>query len=302
MYDIIIIGAGCAGLTAAIYAARAGKRVLVLEAQAVGGQIARSPRVENYPGIAVTTGLAFADALYEQANALGVELDFCRVQSVRPGAPFTVVTEDGEHTAKAVIIAAGASARPLGVQNEEKLAGKGVSYCAICDGAFFKGQSVAVVGGGSAALQSAQFLAGLCQEVTLIHRRDAFRGEETLAARLRTLPNVKLALGRTVQSLVGENELTSLVLKNVVTGEEETLPVQGLFVAVGQKPANLPFEDLCRMDGAGYILASEDCATSRPGVFAAGDCRAKPVRQLTTAAADGAVAALAACAWADEHP
>jgi len=299
MTDIIVIGAGCAGLTAAIYAARAGKSVLVLEQEAVGGQIASSPRVENYPGIPAISGLEFSDRLLAQAEALGVELDYVRATGLRPGRAMAVLTEDGEKSCKSVVLAAGAKHRALGLPRERELAGRGVGYCAVCDGAFYKGRDVAVVGGGSAALQSAEYLAAICRSVTLIHRRNEFRGEAALAARAAALPNVRLELESVVTALLGEPELTGVTVKNRASGAEKQLAVAGLFIAAGQTPDTAAFETAVRLDENGYVLASEDCATSAPGVFAAGDCRRKPVRQLTTAAADGAVAALAACAWAD---
>jgi thioredoxin reductase (NADPH) len=298
MTDILIAGAGCAGLTAAIYAARAGKSVLVLEAESMGGQIASSPRVENYPGIPSISGLDFADRLFAQAEALGVEFDFARVTGLRPGSPMTVLTDAGERTCKSVILAVGARHRALGLAREQELAGKGVGYCAVCDGAFYKGRAAAVVGGGSAALQSAEYLASVCSEVTLIHRRDTFRGEAALARRVAALPNVRLALDTVVAALEGETALTGLVLENKKTGARTRLAVPALFIAAGQTPDTDALRGLVALDEAGYIAAGEDCRTSLPGVFAAGDCRTKAVRQLTTAAADGAVAALAACSWA----
>lgn len=301
MTDIIVVGAGCAGLSAAIYAARAGKSVMVLESENTGGQITAAPCVENYPGVASISGLAFADMLCEQALALGAQLDLAHVTGLRPGSPCTVETEDGPRTCKAVILATGSRHKKLHLPREEALCGHGVSYCAVCDGAFFAGAEVAVVGGGSAALQSAAFLAERCSSVTLIHRREVFRGEEALAARVCALPNCKLALGCTVQALLGENALSGVILREESTGKSRTLPVKGLFLAIGQQPANEAFSSCVALDPAGYIVADERCVTNVPGVFAAGDCRTKAVRQLTTAAADGAVAALGAAAWASAH-
>lgn len=288
--DLIIIGAGCAGLTAAIYAARAGKSVLVLEQETVGGQISFSPRVENYPGIASISGAEFSDNLFSQAEALGVELELEVVERLIPGNPHTVVTDCGEHTAPAVIVATGVRHRMLGVPGEDELSG--VSYCAVCDGAFYKGKTVALVGGGSTALQSAELLSGLCREVHLIHRRSEFRGEARLAERVKALPNVTLHLERTVEKLVPDG--SGKAVGAVALGGGETVSVDGVFVCVGQIPGNEPFADVLELDQAGYIRAGEDCKTNVPGVFAAGDCRTKAIRQLTTAAADGAVAALGA--------
>lgn len=302
MYDSIIIGGGCAGLTAAIYAARAGKSVLVLESETIGGQIASSPRVENFPGIRQISGLEFADNLYEQAVSLGVALELETVQRLeRDGKVWRVVTEGGVFGGKSVILATGAKHRKLGVENEEALSGKGVSYCAICDGAFHKGRDVAVVGGGSAALQSADYLSGFCRSVVLIHRRDSFRGESKLTERLKARENVEFRMHSAVKRLEGRESLEAVVIGNLASGEETVLPVEGLFAAVGQVPDNQRFADCVALDENGYIRASEDCRTSADGIFAAGDCRMKDVRQLVTAAADGAVAALAACAWADSQ-
>ena len=295
--DIVIIGAGTAGLTAAIYAARAGKSVLVLEQETIGGQIAYSPRVENYPGIASISGAAFSDNLFTQAEALGVELELETVEHIVPGTPHRIVTDCAEHTAKAVIVATGVRHRHLGVPGEDLA---GVSYCAVCDGAFYKDKIVALVGGGSTALQSAELLAGICKEVHLIHRRTEFRGERALAERVRQLPNVTLHLEQTVSEVLenqaAPGELGAVMLRQVSDGAETVLHVDGLFVCVGQIPGNQPFAGVLDLDEAGYIQAGEDCCTNVPGIFAAGDCRTKAVRQLTTAAADGSVAALAALA------
>ena len=295
--DIVIIGAGTAGLTAAIHAARAGKSVLVLEQETIGGQIAYSPRVENYPGIASISGAAFSDNLFCQAEALGVELELEVVERIVPGTPHRIVTDCAEHTAKAVIVATGVRHRHLGVPGEDLA---GVSYCAVCDGAFYKDKTVALVGGGSTALQSAELLSGICKEVHLIHRRTEFRGEQALAQRVRQLPNVTLHLEQTVSEVLenpaASGELGAVTLRQVSDGTETVLHVDGLFVCVGQIPGNQPFAGVLELDGDGYIQAGEDCRTNVPGIFAAGDCRTKAVRQLTTAAADGSVAALAALA------
>lgn len=298
MHDIVIIGAGCAGLTAAIYAARAGKSVLVLEQETVGGQISFSPRVENYPGIPAISGAAFADQLYEQAMALGVALELETVVRLVPGSPHAVITDSGAHTAKAVIVATGVRHRHLGVPGEDALGG--ISYCAICDGAFYRDKVVAIVGGGNTALQSAELLAGICRRVHLIHRRAQFRAEQALIARVRQLDNVVFETECTVQTLLPRpenlHELGAAMLNELASGTRRALALDGLFVCVGQVPGNQPFADVLSLDEQGYILAGEDCKTNLPGVFAAGDCRTKQVRQLTTAAADGAVSAMGALA------
>lgn len=299
-YDIIIIGAGCAGLTAAIYARRAGKRVLVIEGESIGGQISRSPRVENYPGIKQISGIEFSDSLYEQAESLGSELEFTTVTAIRDeGRLKRVITEDGDFSCRALIIASGVKHSTLGIEREEELSG--ISYCAICDGAFYKNADVAVVGGGSSALQSAELLAATCRSVTLIHRRAEFRGELQIVERLKRLDNVSLCLDSVIASLNGEEKLSSVSIKNIKTEAVSELKVDGLFVAVGQRPNNSAFADTVELDESGYIIASEDCRASCQGIFAAGDCRTKAVRQLTTAAADGAVAALAACSYCDKQ-
>ncbi len=297
MYDVIVIGGGTAGLTAAIYLLRAGKTVLILESTALGGQITASARIENFPGLYGVSGVEYADKLADQVYRFGGVIEPAEVGgAVREGEHFVVETTDGErYQAGALILATGSVHRHLGLEREETL--PGISYCAVCDGAFYKGRDVAVVGGGNAAVQSALALAELCRKVTLVHRRAGFRCEPVLLERLKKAPNVELCTGYVVQSLIGEEKLEALELRG---GEQtKTLPVDGLFIAVGQQPANEPFRDLVRLDEAGYIAAGEDCQTSEPGVFAAGDCRQKAVRQLVTAAADGAVAGLAANAYLD---
>ncbi len=301
MHDIIVIGGGPAGLTAALYAARAGKSVLVLEQAGFGGQIALSPRVENYPGIPHMAGNLLADALVEQvlAQDVDVEVETVTAFSGENGA-FTVTTEDGDHPCRAIILATGVTHRHLGLEGEEELVGRGVSYCAVCDGAFYHGRRVAVVGGGDTALQDALFLSATCAHVTLIHRRDQFRGEEKLVRQLRGCKNVDILLSHIPVSLESlDGELRGVALRDLKTGAEFNLPVEGLFLAVGQEPHNGQFADLIRLTAGGYVDAGEDCRTNVPGVFVAGDCRVKEVRQLTTAVGDGAVAALAACKYVD---
>ena len=301
MHDIIVIGGGPAGLTAALYAARAGKSVLVLEQAGFGGQIALSPRVENYPGIPHMAGNLLADALVEQVlnQDVDVEVETVTAFSGENGA-FTVTTEDGDQPCRAIILATGVTHRHLGLEGEEELVGRGVSYCAVCDGAFYNGRRVAVVGGGDTALQDALFLSATCAHVTLIHRRDQFRGEEKLVRQLQGCKNVDILLSHIPVSLESlDGELRGVALRDLKTGAEFNLPVEGLFLAVGQEPHNGQFADLIRLTAGGYVDAGEDCRTNVPGVFVAGDCRVKEVRQLTTAVGDGAVAALAACKYVD---
>lgn len=295
MVDLVIVGAGPAGLSAAIYAARAGLKTVVFEGSAPGGQIINTPEVENYPGIAKISGAEFAMGLYNQAAALGADIRFEAVKKIEGDAAsgFTVKTARSEETAKAVILATGAKNRSLGLPKEEKLTGRGVSYCATCDGAFYKGKTVAVVGGGSTALEDALYLAGLCDKVYLIHRREGFRGEEKLVQLVREAANIELCIPYTIEEIEGEEKLSGVRIKNSEDGSVKSLEISGLFVAIGQVPRAEAFADLVELED-GYVKAGEDTKTNVPGIFTAGDGRTKKVRQLTTAAADGAVAALAA--------
>lgn len=299
MHDILIVGGGTAGLTAALYARRAGKSVLVLEGEGFGGQITASPLVENYPGLPAVSGMAFADALTGQALDLGADAELERVTATRRTAAGFVLTAGGrEFSGRALILATGAKHRKLGLPGEERLTGRGVSFCAVCDGAFFAGEDVAVAGGGDTALQAALFLSNRCRQVYLVHRRAEFRAEPCRVAALKGRENIRLCLSRQVTALEGEDRLTGVALTGA-DGVRERLPVTGLFVAVGQMPDNRVFAGLAELDTAGCVRAGEDCRASAPGVFAAGDCRTKELRQLTTAAADGAQAAMAACGWLD---
>ncbi len=301
MYDIGIVGGGTAGMTAAIYGQRAGKKTIIIEGGAFGGQITSSPNVENYPGIASVSGSEFSMNLLDQAVKLGAETQTEQVTGIREENGIKIIVAGGkEYPCRSIILATGVTHRHLGVPGEERLTGAGVSYCATCDGMFFRGRDVAVVGGGSTALQDAEFLSGYCSKVYLIHRRDEFRGEDNIVKRLEKKENVEFILSAAVKEIVGENMVEKLILNHKKTGEETELPVAGVFIAVGQIPQNDAFADVVRLDGSGFILAAEDCMTSHPGIFAAGDCRTKEVRQLTTAAADGAVAALAACKYIAE--
>ncbi len=298
MYDIIVVGAGTAGLSAAIYGVRAGKKVLVLEEKSYGGQIINTPEVENYPGIKNISGFEFATNLYEQAKSLGAEIAYERVKQILDGEDKKqVITGEKTYEAKSVIIATGAKNRPLGLEREKEFIGAGVSYCATCDGMFFRGKDVAVVGGGNTALEDTTFLSNYCNKVYLIHRRDEFRGDEHSVNRLKQKENVEFVMESRVTELAGEGRLDAITVEHIPTGELRNISVAGLFVAIGQMPDNEAFRELIDVDVAGYICATEDCKTKVPGVFTAGDCRTKTVRQLTTAAADGAVAALAACEY-----
>lgn len=297
MYDIIIIGAGPAGLTAAVYAKRAGKNVLVIEKGTFGGQITYSPRVENIPGFISLTGNEFAEKLVEQALNLGAEIECAEVLEIRNGSVKTVVTDSGEFEGKAVIVATGAKHRMLGVEGEEKFVGEGISFCAVCDGAFYEGKDVAVIGGGNSALQEAILLSETSKKVYLVQNLDFITGEKTLYDKLLEKNNVEVVLGATVDSFVGDNTLSGIVI-NTIDGKK-TLDVDGIFVAIGLVPQNEAFANVLKLDERGYADCTEDCVTGTDGVFVAGDCRQKKIRQVATAASDGAVAALAACSFLD---
>lgn len=297
LYDVIIIGGGPAGLTAATYARRAGKTVLVLEKDAFGGQINWSPRVENFPSHISVSGVELGDMLLAQAMEQGAEVELEEACGVTvEGDIKRVATLSGaEFEGKSLIIATGAKPRMLGLPREAELVGSGVCFCAVCDGAFYKDMPVAVSGGGNSALQDAVLLSEKCSKVYLIHRRDSFRGEAKLVEQLREKANVEFVLNASVTELLGENELRGIVVEQ--EGQRRVIDVAGLFVAIGHRPDNGAFASLMELDDAGYALAGEDCLTRSAGVFVAGDCRRKGVHQLTTAVADGAVAALAACSW-----
>lgn len=298
MYDIIIIGGGPAGLTAALYACRANKKTLVIEKETFGGQITFSPKVENIPGFISLTGNEFAEKLVEQVLEQGADVESCEALEIRDGEVKTVVTDDGEYQGKAVVIATGAKHRMLGIDGEERFVGEGISFCAVCDGAFYKDKTVAVVGGGNSALQEAILLADTAKKVYVVQNLDFFTGEKKLVDQLERLDNVEIILGVTVDSFVGDNELEGVVIKNSA-GETRTLEIDGLFVAIGLIPQNDAFKNVVRLDGRGYAEVDESCEAGTNGIFVAGDCRTKKIRQVTTAAADGAIAALAACDYVD---
>ena len=295
-YDILIIGGGPAGLTAAIYGRRCGKSVCVIEKEGFGGQIAFSPRVENYPGVPSVSGAELADAMLSQALDLGADTEVGTVVSLRREAELWVaLTEDDEHyEGRAVILAVGAEHRKLGLPGEEALLGNGISYCAVCDGDFYRGRRVCVCGGGDSALQEALFLCDVAGSVTLIHRRKEFRAEKALVERLQERDNAAILTPYNMKELLSQNgRLTGLVLTHAESGEEERIDCDGLFVCYGQTPATAAFREHLELEG-GYAVAGEKCETQQPGLFVAGDCRKKSVRQLTTAVSDGANAALSA--------
>lgn len=301
MWDIIVVGAGTAGLTAAIYGQRAGKQVLLLESGIYGGQIVNAPEIENYPGIATVSGYQFAMNLYEQATGLGAVLENGKVIGIQEKASNWIVqTEVAAYVGKAVILATGAKHRSLGLKQEAELTGRGISYCATCDGAFYRGKTVAVIGGGNTALGDTEYLSNLCETVYLIHRREEFRGTTEAVERLKKRDNVRILLNTVVEELIGSEGLEALRILDKETGSGQQLKVDAAFVAIGQEPDNQAFASLVELDENGYIRAGEDCKTQATGVFAAGDCRTKQVRQLTTAAADGAVAAIAAVEYIEE--
>ena len=304
MTDIAVIGGGPAGLTAAMYAARAGKNVAVYERDCIGGQITRAPLVENYPGTGTVSGLQLGDSMAAQAEAAGAVISLTDVQKMvkETSGIFRLDTDDGECYAKAVIYACGARPKTLGLPGEAELIGHGVSYCALCDGSFFKEQDVAVVGGGNSAFDDALLLSERCHHVTLIHRRSSFRAEQILVDRVKQRNNISLLTDTTVSKLIQENgQLTGLKLKRK-SGKDETLPVSGLFVSIGRQPDTELLTGLAALDENGYVISDEEMAVSEtPGVFVAGDCRIKRVCQLTTAVSDGTVAAVSACAYLEKH-
>ncbi len=298
MKDITIIGAGPAGLTAAIYALRSGKSVLLLEAKTYGGQIVNTPEIDNYPAMPHVSGFEFAQKLYEQAASFGAEIIYEAASSIedRGGIKVVTTTKNNSYESKAVIIATGAKNRPMGIDREEELIGHGVSYCATCDGMFFRRKDVAVFGGGNTAVEDALFLSQYCNKVYVIHRRDQFRADAADVEKLRARENVEFVLDSIVTKLLGDEKLGAVEVTNKKDGSKREINVAGLFVAIGQMPDNGAFANAVELDEKGYVSAGENCRTKTDGIYVAGDCRTKEVRQLTTAAADGAVAALAACA------
>ena len=296
MTDVAIIGAGTAGLTAAVYARRAGSSVTIFEGEAPGGQIINTPEIDNFPGMPGVSGYEYANKLYEQAQSFGAEFVFDKVKKVEGSLEegFVLTTEYGTVCeAKTIIIASGVKRREMGLAGEQEYSGRGISYCATCDGAFFKGKTVAVFGGGNTAVEDAIYLSGICKKVYIIHRRNQFRADAALVDELLEKDNVETKLSFTVSAIHGDDKLTGVTLTSV-DGHDEELATDALFVAIGLIPENGVFLQLVDLDDAGYVIADETCETSTPGVFAAGDCRTKEVRQLVTAAADGAVAAVAA--------
>ena len=291
MYDIIIVGAGPAGLTAAIYGRRALKSVLVLEALSYGGQTINTLDIENYPAAAHISGFDFATNLYNQVKELGAEVKVEKVTNITDmGDIKKVATAKNEYETKTIILATGADNRKLGLEKEDSLIGKGISYCATCDGNFFKGKDVAVVGGGNTALEDTLYLTDLVNKVYLIHRRDEFRGDPTIVEKLKEKDNVEFVYNSNVTKLISNDKLEAIEVTNK-DGSKKEINVSGLFVAIGKVPENENFKNLISLDDSGYIIASEDCHTNIEGIFVAGDNRVKELRQLVTATSDGAIAA-----------
>ncbi len=301
MYDIIIVGAGPAGLTAALYARRAEKSVLIIEKNTFGGQITHSPRVENYPGFAVASGTELADKFVEQVLAQGAEIELDCVTSISGKlGDFTVECEGNSFKCKTIIIATGSRHRQLGLENENNYVGEGISYCAVCDGAFYKDKSIALIGGGNTALQEAVMLSDICSEITIVQNLNFFTGEQKLIKDVEQKDNIDVIFGAVVTDILNDNG-TFKGIEIMIGDEARQLFVDGVFVAIGQQPENEPFSDNVLLDDRGYICCDESCIpqNSAPGIFAAGDCRTKTIRQVTTATADGATAALAACRIVD---
>ena len=290
MYDVAIIGSGPAGLSASIYAKRAGLHAVTLEQNPMsGGQVLNTYEVDNYPGLPGINGFDLGMKFREHADKLGCKFREAVVEAVKENAQgFTLVTDGGELQAKTVLAAMGATHAKLNIPGEEELSGMGVSYCATCDGAFFRGRVTAVIGGGDVAVEDAIFLARGCEKVYLIHRRDELRAAAVLQKELMALPNVEVIWDTVVEKISGEDQVDSLLIKNVKTGEQKALLVDGVFVAVGIIPSGELLQDLVDCDEKGYLIAGEDCATSRPGIFVAGDLRKKKLRQIVTAVSDGA--------------
>lgn len=299
-YDIAVVGSGPAGLTAALYARRAGKTVIVIEKENFGGQITFSPKLENYPTAMEISGSEFAEKLMAQAEAHGAVLEMDNISAIeRTAQGFSLRGEYGSYEAKSVILATGSKHRTLGIAKEAELTGYGVCYCAVCDGAFFRGQDVAIIGGGNTALQDAVFLSELCKSVTIVQNLPMLTGDLVLQEKIKALDNVTVICNAVVDSLLGDKKLTGVRILCDAEQTPKELAVTGMFVAIGQQPENEAFAAFSKLDDYGYIIADETCKTDTDGIFVAGDCRTKGIRQVVTATADGASAALAACRYLD---
>ena len=299
MHDIIVVGAGPSGMTAALYALRSGKSVVVLEGESFGGQISYSSSVENYPSLKQISGSEFSFNLFEQIKGLGADIEFEKAVKITDGDIKKAYAESGKvFEGKSVIIATGVKQRKLGIPKEEHFIGKGISYCAVCDGPFFKKKDVAVIGGGDTALQDALYLSEICKTVYLVHRRDSFRGAKQLSDRARAAQNIELVLDSTVREIIGDEKIEGIVVKNKAD-ERREISISGLFVAVGQVPQVENFKGLEDFDAQGYFNTDESTITKTKGIFVAGDCRRKFLRQLTTAVSDGSVAGIKAAEYVD---
>lgn len=303
MHDIIIIGAGPAGLTAGLYALRSGKSVKIFEKESIGGQISTSPKVENYPSIKQISGMELATNMFEQVMELGIDFEYDEIKEIiKTSEGFTVKTDYDEFTSKAVIIATGVKHKKLNLPNEEDLIGKGISYCATCDGPFFKDEDVAVIGDGNSAFQYALLLANYCKSVIICTLFDWFVADNALVEKAKSLNNVKIITDVSTKEYIisDNNDLSGLKFKNLKTNEESSINVKGCFIAIGQIPDNKIFANLVDLDDQGFIIANESCLTKTEGLFVCGDCRTKEVRQVTTAASDGAIAATQAVKYIDK--
>jgi len=304
IYDVIVVGGGPAGMTAALYALRNGKSALVIEKTGFGGQITHSPKVENYPGTLSMSGNEFAEKMLDQILAQGAQIEFETVSAVEVADDNNWIVkteEEGTYEGRTVILATGVKHRMLGLEGEEELVGEGISFCAVCDGDFYSGKTVCVAGGGNSALQEAILLAEKCREVIMLQDLTKFTGEERLQEVLFGKPNVKAWTNVKINRLITEQgELRGVETEDRTSGEKQTISCDGLFVAIGLIPENEPFKELADLNSYGYFDSDEQCLTKTPGIFVAGDCRSKSVRQLTTAAADGASAALAACRYLNQ--
>lgn len=301
-FDIIIIGAGPAGMTSALNCLRAGKSVLVLESDSFGGQIAYSPRVENFPTYQKVSGAELMDKLYEQIVEWGAQIELEKAESiVKTSNGFTLTTDYNTYTCKSIIIATGVKPRHIGVEREEELVGSGVSYCALCDGAFYSGEDVCVIGDANTALQYALVLSGYCKSVHICTLFDKFFGDKALLDLVLAKENIRYTHNLSLKEFIGEDELSALRFENTVSHEQVIINAKCAFICIGQVPNNNAFKDIVELDKNGYIIADENCTTSCDGIFVAGDCRTKKIRQLVTATSDGSIAAFNACNYVDAH-
>ncbi len=300
-YDLLVIGSGPAGVTASIYAARANKSVLVIEKEAFGGLITHSPKIENYPGFPSISGLELADQFISQAMNLGVNFEFDNIQEViKTKEGFTLVGENGQYNGLAVIIATGSKHRHLGLPKEEELTGHGISYCAVCDGPFYTGKDIIVVGGGNSAMQEAILLSGYCKSVLMVQNLDKLTGEASSAELIEKTDNINVIYNKVVVELCGTDTLDAIIVEDVNTKEREKITTDGIFVAIGQVADNEPFKNVCNLDKAGFIISNDSCTSEVEGIFVAGDCRQKRIRQISTAISDGTIAAVEAIKYLDK--